>query len=147
MVGEDFVRNVRLDRLGVRHPMWKAVIWPGFETPIRRHEVHRAVTRGDLMAPEDVPDFGSYHGEVPRAQHIRRIAYLAVHPTDDPVSLDVGCPCLGHRSSWWIEDGNHRVLAAAYRGAKTIAARVSGQESLIKWLCGAGDTEDLYQWY
>ncbi len=58
--------------------------------------------------------------------HARRIAWLYVHGWQDPIHIDVGVPSHGCFPLWPVEDGNHRLYAAALRGDREIKAVVSG---------------------
>jgi hypothetical protein len=68
--------------------------------------------------------------------HAKRVAWLVMNPTDDPIQIDVGCPVLRCHVDWIIMDGHHRLAAAIYRGDDTIPAHVSGQVSHAKELLG-----------
>lgn len=70
--------------------------------------------------------------------HAARIAYLIMKEGEvqDPISVDVGVPSLGHHVDWIIIDGNHRFAAALYMGAKYIEAEVSGQVDYAEKLLG-----------
>lgn len=60
--------------------------------------------------------------------HAGRIAYLVENPASDPIAVDVGCPSLGYDGpDWPYIDGNHRLVAAIYRGDALIAADVDGE--------------------
>lgn len=61
-----------------------------------------------------------------RRYHEERIAYLANHGWSEPIDIDVGVPGLSSPDNWIVEDGNHRLSAAAYRKDKWIACAVSG---------------------
>ena len=78
-----------------------------------------------------------------RGWHNRRVAYLVANPDITPIEIDVGVPevsgMLG-RVPWFVQDGNHRLAAAIYRGDSYIEATVAGSvryaESLfgrLKW--------------
>lgn len=54
--------------------------------------------------------------------HAQRIAWLLTHGWTEPIRLDVGEPDRGLIRYWPLIDGNHRLLAAYYRGAETIRA-------------------------
>lgn len=65
-------------------------------------------------------------------QHVERVAYLVVHPSDAPIEVDVGIPSLGCHVDWPVTDGNHRLAAAIYRGDEKIRAEVGGALSEVK---------------
>lgn len=58
-----------------------------------------------------------------------RIAYLVTNGWGDPIELDVGVPALGCHVSWLVDDGNHRLAAAIFRGDATILSNISGSVS------------------
>jgi hypothetical protein len=69
-----------------------------------------------------------------REDHVRRIAYLVVHPDPTPVEIEMdsyGYPI--------IYDGNHRIAAAVCRGDLTILADISGFIDHIPSLLGDQD--------
>lgn len=69
--------------------------------------------------------------------HDGRIAYLVVHAAKDPIEIDVGVPELGCHPAWLVEDGNHRLAAAIYKGQDEIHANVSGSVGYAKELLDA----------
>ena len=60
--------------------------------------------------------------------HAERIAYLVGIPAQDAITIDVGVPQLGFvpEDEIVVEDGNHRLAAAWYRGDNGIAVEFSG---------------------
>lgn len=76
-----------------------------------------------------------------RQDHIKRIAYLIYEGWQDPVDIDVGVPILGCFPDWFIQDGNHRVVAAIVREDETILANVGGQLDYAFDLFGVDCTE------
>lgn len=63
--------------------------------------------------------------------HASRIAYLMAHPDTTPLEIDVGIP--GHTDpyAWAVDDGNHRLYAAAMREDTYIWANLSGSTQAI----------------
>lgn len=61
-----------------------------------------------------------------RYVHAGRIAYFAVHGWDDSIDIDVGVPSMGCHVKWPVQDGNHRLAAAAVRGDEMIKAEIGG---------------------
>jgi hypothetical protein len=53
--------------------------------------------------------------------HASRIAWLVMHKDDNAVELAVGNPSF----QWFVNDGNHRIAAAIYRGDDSIMASIS----------------------
>jgi hypothetical protein len=66
-----------------------------------------------------------------RQWHINRVAWLVVRGWKDAISVDVGVPFMGCWPSWIVDDGNHRLVAAIYRGDETILASCSGERHEI----------------
>jgi len=57
-----------------------------------------------------------------------------VNPSPEPIWIDVGCEALGLYVSWIIQDGNHRLAAALYRGDTTIRVSAGGDMDVIESL-------------
>lgn len=68
--------------------------------------------------------------------HAGRIAYFVEHGWKDAIGIDVGVPSLGCHVRWPVQDGNHRLAAAIYRGDKTILADVDGSVDYAAELLG-----------
>lgn len=66
-----------------------------------------------------------------KRNHIERIAYLVLNFDHSPIEIDVGVPSLGCCPEWIVEDGNHRLAAAIFRGDDSILATCSGEVGLI----------------
>jgi len=126
---------------------FESTVWHGMESPLTREEVALAIAEGRLLA-EPHPDysFGLCGKEWGRQEHIERVAYLVVNPSPEPIWIDVGCEALGLYVSWIIQDGNHRLAAALYRGDTTIRVSASvprrGRQpsSLVKSSCSSFNT-------
>lgn len=101
-------------------------VWE-IETPITREEVGAAIfDQSCETAAEPVA------ADADRETHIRRVAYLAVHGWEDPIEVDLGIPSMNFLPDWPIQDGNHRLAAAIFRGDRSIMAEVSGESAWIK---------------
>lgn len=121
--------RVALIRLEAYSP-FNAPVWQCLTRPITRGEVGRAIAHKTFEEAPIGPT-GS------RRAHIRRVAYLVVHPDANPISVDVGVRGLCS-VSWPIMDGHHRLAAAFYRGDETIGVEASGSVDLIQeFLCSA----------
>jgi len=73
-------------------------------------------------------------GPLPARYHVERIAFLIEYGWSDPISIDVGVPGF-NCPTWVVEDGNHRLAAAAYRQDQYIAGEVSGSLArALEWL-------------
>lgn len=60
-------------------------------------------------------------------EHAERIAHFIVHGWNDAISIDVGVPGLsGWQPTWCVEDGNHRLYAAAFKKNSTILVEAGG---------------------
>ncbi len=62
-----------------------------------------------------------------RRRHVRKIAYFVKHKANEPISIDVGVPSLGHHFNHLVDDGNHRFAAAIIREDTTICVKVGGE--------------------
>ena len=71
-------------------------------------------------------EIASVHHIEPACEHEARIAWFVKHGWSDTIWLDVGAPDLGCHVDWIVEDGNHRLAAAIYRGDKTIGCTIGG---------------------
>lgn len=67
-----------------------------------------------------------------RAEHLGRIAYLMEAGWTDAIEVDVGVPSMGFTPVCPVLDGNHRLLAAYFRGDIGITASTSGEIRIIK---------------
>lgn len=110
--------------------------------PFRTTPWTRRVTRKMVEACLEA---GTLHAEpldgnpdVPARLHASRIAYLVMHGWKDAVQIDVGVPSLGCHVRWPVQDGNHRVAAAIYRGDEEILADVDGSVAYAMELLGVG---------
>ncbi len=77
----------------------------------------------------------------PASVHEARIAWFVKHGWSDTIQLDVGVPSLGYCADWIVEDGNHRLAAAIYRGDKTINCGISGDLCYADELLGTQVSE------
>lgn len=59
-------------------------------------------------------------------EHASRIAYLVERGWDDAIDIDVGIPSMHCYVRWPVQDGNHRLAAAAFRQDAGILAVVGG---------------------
>lgn len=97
-------------------------VWSEFKRPITRAEVSHRIQLGDFEAnPYDLSKI-SWR----RKDHIRRVAYLVVNPSGDPIDIDVGVPALGCYVPWPVRNGYHRLGAAIYRMDEFIPINFSG---------------------
>lgn len=67
----------------------------------------------------------------PVRHHMERIAWLALHPAEDEITVDASAPSF----SWPIADGNHRLAAALLRGDRRILTCVVGEPGDIEMFC------------
>lgn len=68
--------------------------------------------------------------------HAGRIAYFVWHSWHDAIEIDVGVPRLLCHVRWMVQDGNHRLAAAIYRGDPAILADISGDTQYAAELFG-----------
>lgn len=92
--------------------------WDPEDEPLTREEIEAAITAGNLNSKHFSDPLTGW----PRQLHVERVAYLVVHPSDDPVDLDMGTQ--GSPAS--LIDGYHRLASAIYRKAPSIKAMLSG---------------------
>lgn len=115
---------------------WSAfenAVWPGVAEPITRDEVQKAIDMDKLHAEPINP----WATPIPsRDDHIQRVAYLAVNSWTEEILIDVGVPSMGAYVEWIIEDGNHRLAAAFFRGDTHIKASVGGDIDYAAELLG-----------
>lgn len=81
-----------------------------------------------------------------RTCDIRRVAHFVTHGIDwddaHPISVDVGFGA--YVPSWPIEDGNHRLLAAAVRGEELVTVEVTGDwDRAIDLLIDGRNLDDM----
>ena len=77
----------------------------------------------------------------PASVHEARIAWFVEQGWRDTIQLDVGAPDLGCHVGWIVEDGNHRLAAAIYRGDKTIDCTIGGDLCYADELLGTQVSE------
>lgn len=83
--------------------------------------VERAYMDGRYLR-DPVPDILAHNPQL----HAERIAWLMTTGWSDAIEVDVGVPSLGYFPRWCVVDGNHRLYAAAVKGAREILITVSG---------------------
>jgi hypothetical protein len=76
-----------------------------------------------------------------RRYHAARIAWFVENGWPDAISIDVGDPINGSDRDWLVDDGNHRLAAAIYRGDRLIQAEVSGDLDYAHELFGVSEKE------
>ncbi len=100
-------------------------------------EVSEAIAEGRFCVRRHSPvRWGRSEDGLTRKEHIERVAYLTVHPSNHPVEIDVGVPACGSFCDYPLQDGHHRLAAAIMRGDEFILAEVSGQLSYATELFG-----------
>lgn len=106
--------------------------------PISRHEVETAILTGALESLPIPPNRKQlqYHN-----LHVRRIAYLVTHGWSDAIEVDIGIPSHGYFPSWVVQDGNHRLAAAIFRGDESILGTVCGSIDYGQEVLGIDITE------
>jgi len=114
-----------------QYSAFKNPVWFEVTKPITKKEVAGAIRAGFFL---DRPLNGgqNFLPEGIRTLHIWRVAYLVVNPDPQPIFVDVGIPHMGVHIDWIVDDGNHRLAAAFYRGDKTIPASIAGCTRTIR---------------
>jgi hypothetical protein len=92
-------------------------VWWGMESPITREEVQRALDGEDFHKDPIEPNFMD---PAPRELHVRRVACLVQQGWTDAIVIE---PWMGN---WPIQDGNHRLAAAVFRGDPSIEVSFCG---------------------
>lgn len=69
-----------------------------------------------------------------KKDHEMRVAWLVTHGWTDAIEIDVGIPALNHHVLHPVQDGNHRVAAAVFKGDSHILASCGGEVDLIEQL-------------
>lgn len=85
----------------------------------------RQAMRSGLLQPQSYST-GERVKTWTKADHIARIAYLAMTGWSAPIEVDVGVPSMNCWVDWPVIDGNHRLAAAMVRGDEFIRASVAG---------------------
>lgn len=94
---------------------------------------------GKAVSRKDVQDALRTRRLAPKPggpDHAARIAFLVENPARDPLIIDVGVPALRCFPGWLVQDGNHRLAAALFRGDEFIEADVSGELAYAAHLFG-----------
>ena len=123
--------KIPVDRLkAVCNPLGECDIW-SVGKPITVEMVDAAFVTGQLN-----PNTNASEKLKTAKDHAARIAYLVKYGWSDAISLDIGIPSLNCYTDWMIDDGNHRVAAAIYRGDQYILAGVNGCNDYMLELFG-----------
>lgn len=107
--------------------------------PFRATPWTRRVTRAMVAAKLEANDLYTRplgNHDVHPGLHAGRIAYFVKHGWKDAIGIDVGVPSLGCHVRWPVQDGNHRLAAAIYRGDKVIFADIDGSVAYAAELLG-----------
>lgn len=110
-------------------------VWIGLESPIEFADVDLALRTRALVAHHYTHALGTGlehecvlagHDGPARRWHAGRIAWLVENPSPEPVWVEI------HGRDVGLEDGNHRLAAAVFRGDPDIACRVWGPDRLLR---------------
>lgn len=126
--------KVPLDMLEQYCNPFKEAVWHGLDKPLTHGEIRSAVKRRRLEPKPIVPY--SYSNPVPRTKHIARVAFLAVNGWSDAILIAPDC------IAWPVQDGNHRLAAALFRGDSAIEAVFDGSFDAIVELFGPDIAEE-----
>lgn len=114
---------------------FRHLVWEGLAEPVQRSHVRLAIAHHvELATPVEGADRS---GNL----HARRIAWFVRHGWTDAIDLDVGVPSMGCFPRWFIQDGNHRLAAAIFRGDPHIRATVGGDVDYAHELFGVSVIE------
>lgn len=108
---------------------FESVVWRGLTTPITRQEVQQALDSGCLLSTP-LLNSGAVINFPTRQEHIERIAHFVVHGWGDSIDIE---PSPG---DWPIQDGNHRLAAAFFRGDPEVSVVVFGIMEHIREMFG-----------
>lgn len=106
--------------------------WMELEKPITKEEVAECIKNGHqelVVTPiwtEVAFNPSKWPKELVRENHIKKIAYFATNDIETPIQIDVGIPSMGAYVDYIVDDGNHRLAGAIYKGDLTIKAKISG---------------------
>ena len=106
----------------VENPTW----FNAFK-PVTESDVLKAVQRKDWTSRHMRPL--QYNVETTELDHVRRIAWMVMHPPEDPVVVNTNVPDI-------ITDGYHRFYAAIIRGDEMIDVSIRGYDNYIINLFG-----------
>ena len=101
--------------------------WFNAFKPVTESDVLEAVQQKDWTSRHMRPL--QYNVETMELDHVRRIAWMVMHPPQDPVLIDTNVPDI-------ITDGYHRFYAAIIRGDEMIDVSIRGYDSDIINLFG-----------
>ena len=116
----------------VEHPPWNDSL-----KPVTEFDVIEAVQRKNWTSRHMHPL--KHNQETMKLDHVRRIAWMVVHPPQDPVLIDT------HTGNSIIIDGYHRFYAAIIRGDEMINVSISGYDSDIADLFGNDVLEQIIE--
>lgn len=116
----------------------KRVCNPFRSTPWTRR-VTRAMVAARLEANALYPQPLRGNPDVAAELHAGRIAYFVKHGWKDAIGIDVGVPSMGCHVKWPVQDGNHRLAAAIYRGDASILADIDGSTAYAAELLGVSE--------
>lgn len=112
--------------------------WMELESPITKEEVEECIKNGKQELVETpiwtevVFNKTKWPKELVRENHIKKIAYFATQEIESPIHIDVGIPSMGAYVDYIVDDGNHRLAGAIYKGDTTIKAKISGDINYAK---------------
>lgn len=132
VVGDDIVGLVALQRLGFSSPLESPPWFDGQEVSF---DGVRKCVEAHNLEPQPYPGYGhSKASDWDSERHERRIAYLVIHPANDPICVEFVDPD-GARLE--LNDGWHRLAAAMSRGDEAIPVAIGGYFSNSVWRLGA----------
>ncbi len=75
--------------------------------------------------------------------HAKRVAHFVLNDWDGTIEVDIGVPSLRAYSDWPVQDGNHRLAAAIFKGTKKVPIAFSGSIAYAEKIFGKAFTRQL----
>jgi hypothetical protein len=116
-------------------------VWDWDTKPMSRLAVKRCVNANRVTSEPYEPPLVWRMNKPFRSRdwHNRRVAYLVLYPVPSPIVIDLQTyeyAKMAGLPAWMVQDGNHRLAAAIYRGDKYIEAEILGRVADARKLLG-----------
>ena len=113
--------------------------WSNVNKPVDRNDVLEAVRQKNWTSRHMIPLYPEDKNQgTTELDHARRIAWMVMHPPQDPVIIDTSAIDV-------LMDGNHRLYAAIIRGDEMIDAFISGFEDDIVEIFGTDIRDQVFK--
>ena len=116
----------------IENPPWND--WNSSFKPVTEVDVRKAVQQKDWTSRHMHPL--EHNLELMELDHVRRIAWMVIHPPQDPILIDT------HMAKLTM-DGFHRFYAAIIRGDEMIDVSICGCDNEIAFLFGNDVLEQI----